>query len=257
MDVMHARLALRERSTLDVLDLSVRFVSAHKAIYLRAMAPVIAPAFFASWAFAHEAGWAWGWLGAVLLSLPSQAPFTALASRLVFDDRVRARDALTSSLRAMPRLVLARALQLLALGLALAFFVVPSLWVAGATLFLGEVVLLEQSTVGRSFGRAQRIAATDVGSAIFGVALVVVLPLAAAVLADITGRAVLEDLLEVRAPAPLWRDGGSWLALLGFWAAVPFAATVRFLAYVNFRTRSEGWDIQTRFAALATRGPLE
>jgi hypothetical protein len=257
VDVMHARLALRERSILDVLDLSVRFVSAHKAIYLRTMAPVLVAAFLSSWAFARAAGWAWGWLGAVLLSLPSQAPFTALASRLVFDDRVRARDALTSSLRAMPRLAIARLIQIVALSAALAFFVLPSLWVGGATLFLGEVVLLEQSTVGRSFGRAQRIAATDVGSAIVGVALVLLVPLAAALLTDITGRAVLEDLLEVRAPASLWGEGGSWLALLGFWAAVPFAATVRFLTYVNFRTRSEGWDIQTRFAALATRGPLE
>ena len=253
MDVMHARLALRERSLLDVLDLSVRFVSAHKAIYLRAAAAVTLPAFAVSWAFAREAGWAWGWAGAVLLSLPSQAPFTSLASRLVFDDRVRARDALTSSLRAMPRLIVARALQLLALAAGIAFFVVPSVWVAGATLFLGEVVLLEQSPVARSFGRARRIAGTDLVGAIVGVGLFALFPVAAALLADVTGRAVLEDLLEVRAPASLWREGGSWLALVGFWLAVPFAATVRFLTYVNFRTRSEGWDIQTRFAALAAR----
>ena len=34
------------------------------------------------------------------------------------------------------------------------------------------------------------------------------------------------------------------------WAA-NFVASARFLVYLVVRTRSEGWDIQTRFAALA------
>jgi hypothetical protein len=34
---------------------------------------------------------------------------------------------------------------------------------------------------------------------------------------------------------------------------IPYVATARFLAYLDLRTRSEGWDIQTRFAAIALR----
>ena len=30
-------------------------------------------------------------------------------------------------------------------------------------------------------------------------------------------------------------------------------ATTRFFVYLDVRTRAEGWDIQTRFAALARR----
>ena len=38
---------------------------------------------------------------------------------------------------------------------------------------------------------------------------------------------------------------------------VPFAATCRFLLYINARTRTEGWDVQTRFAAIAARAREE
>ena len=254
MDVMHARLALRDRAMIDVLDLSLYFVSAHKGIYARTAACVLVPAFAASWGFAYVAGWAWGWLGAALLMLGAQAPFTALASRLVFDDRARARDAITAALRAMPRLIIARILQIGALALGTLFMVVPVAWVGSATMFLTEIVLLERSPVGRSFARSHRLAMTDLAAALFGLGVLVALPIAGALLGDLAGRALVVDLLEMRAPDSLWQDGGSVLALLGFWLAVPFAATVRFLSYLNFRTRSEGWDIQTRFAALATRG---
>jgi hypothetical protein len=77
-----------------------------------------------------------------------------------------------------------------------------------------------------------------------------VAPVGAAVLADFAGREILQGLLEVKAPAPLLKEGGSWLALLGWWSAVPLVSTARFLVYLDIRTRTEGWDIQTRFAAI-------
>ena len=40
-------------------------------------------------------------------------------------------------------------------------------------------------------------------------------------------------------------------------AFVPYAATVKFLLYLNVRTRAEGWDVQTRFAALARRAEAD
>ena len=51
----------------------------------------------------------------------------------------------------------------------------------------------------------------------------------------------------------MFREGGSWLALAGWWSALPLLATARFFVYLDIRTRSEGWDIQTRFAAIAAR----
>jgi len=34
-------------------------------------------------------------------------------------------------------------------------------------------------------------------------------------------------------------------------ASVPLVASLRFLAYIDNRTRREGWDIQVRFSELA------
>ena len=72
-------------------------------------------------------------------------------------------------------------------------------------------------------------------------------------LGDVAGRSVVSDVLEFRAPPSMFEAGGGWLPMLGFWIVVPFVATARFLLYLDFRTRSEGWDVQTRFAAIAAR----
>src|SRR5258706_8495813 len=114
MDILHARVALRERSLLDVVDLAVRFVVKHAKIYGKVSAIVLLPNFLFTWAAAAYAGWGWGWTVAFLLGAFAQTPFTVLASRLVFEApvQVRVRDILGSSIRALPRLFLARFLQL-------------------------------------------------------------------------------------------------------------------------------------------------
>jgi hypothetical protein len=45
--------------------------------------------------------------------------------------------------------------------------------------------------------------------------------------------------------------------MLGLFAQVPYLATARFFLYLNVRTRAEGWDIQTRFAAIAARAAAD
>ena len=72
-------------------------------------------------------------------------------------------------------------------------------------------------------------------------------------LGDTVARSLLEDILEIPAPPSIFQAKGSVLALASFWIFVPFAATCRFLLYINGRTRTEGWDVQTRFAAIAAR----
>ena len=71
------------------------------------------------------------------------------------------------------------------------------------------------------------------------------------------GRSLLEGLLQSAAPSSGLGSGGSLLAAIGFWVFVPYAATVKFLLYLNVRTRTEGWDVQTRFAALARRAEAD
>ena len=79
----------------------------------------------------------------------------------------------------------------------------------------------------------------------------------AAMLADWAGREVLQQVLEVKPPPSMFREGWSVLALVGWWAVQPLLQTARFFVYLDIRTRTEGWDIQTRFAAIAARAEAE
>src|ERR1700733_1965384 len=82
-------------------------------------------------------------------------------------------------------------------------------------------------------------------------------PICAAMLADLAGRQVLQEVLEVKPPPSMFREGWSLLALLGWWSVQPLLQTARFLVYLDIRTRTEGWDIQTRFAGIAARVEVE
>ena len=64
MDLMRARVALRERALLDVLDLAVRFCGAHARAYGKLVFAVLVPAWFASWLLARWGGWLLGWTAA-------------------------------------------------------------------------------------------------------------------------------------------------------------------------------------------------
>jgi hypothetical protein len=79
-------------------------------------------------------------------------------------------------------------------------------------------------------------------------------PLGAVVLVDLLGGQLLEFVFQLGRPlGSLFQDGGSAFAILGLLLAVPLSAAMRFLGYIDLRTRSEGWDIQLRFAAWAER----
>ena len=52
---------------------------------------------------------------------------------------------------------------------------------------------------------------------------------------------------------PTEDEVGGPIALFSAWLAMPTLTVARFFVYLNLRTRREGWDIQTRFAALAAR----
>jgi hypothetical protein len=253
VDLMRARVTLRERPLLDVFDLAMRFCVVHAGAYARLSAVVLIPSFAVSWAAAHYGGWWLGWSASVALAAFATTPFVALASRLVFADSVGTREALGISLRAIPALLGIRLLQLLALAASSLMVFLPWLWLGTILLFVSEVVVLEQGSVGSTFGRAQRIASAHFSPVLGTMLLMLLAPVAAAMLADVAGREVLQTVLEIRPPPSLFREGGNWLALGGFWITVPLLTTARFFAYLDVRTRTEGWDIQTRFAGIAAR----
>jgi hypothetical protein len=248
VDLTRTRVVLRERAVLDVLDLALRFVVVHLSSYARA-ALVVVPLLLASIGLAQAFGWIAAWSFALFSATFAEAPFTVLASRLVFEDEVRVSRALKEALAASPRLLGLRLLRLLGVPLA----VLTLGWFALSRWFVVDVALLERASVRAAVARSIRLAMREGVEMAFAMILLFVLHATFVVSIDVGGRAVVSALLESRAPEPMWADGGSVLALLGYWLFVPYGATARFFVYLDVRTRSEGWDIQTRFAALAAR----
>jgi hypothetical protein len=253
LDVLSARVAFRDRGLLDVLDLALRFLAVQIKSYAKVSLVVLVPAFAVSWLAAEEWGWIAGWFVGLLLAWFAQVPFTVLASRLVFQNQVRAREVLRAALSDLPRLFGVRVLWALLVGVAFCMVFVTALWPLTVLLFADEVALLERAGGGRALTRSQRIASGGRGDAFVMVFLLAFVVSLAVLLADFGGRAVIGDLLQFRSPRPFYVEGGSALCLLGLFLAMPYVATARFFAYLNIRTRAEGWDIQTRFAAIAQR----
>jgi hypothetical protein len=255
LDVIRARVALRHRPFSDVLDLALRFIVVHWRAYAKVSLVTIVPGVVGTWLLAGPmgGGWAWGWLIGVTWSLFAQIPFTILASRLVFEDKVRARDVIWAAFTQSPRVLWLRIITITATGLAFTMLFVPAAWVAIIFCFSTEVLLLERSGVGTTLGRSQRVAQSDFGESLMMVVVGLVATAGAIFLSDYAGRTVIEELLQFRGPASMFVEGGSVLGLVGLFGVVPYLSTARFFTYLNIRTRAEGWDIQTRFAALAAR----
>lgn len=253
MNLREARVAFRDRSVADVLDFSLRFITVHARAYGKVSLFTLLPFGLVSLAFGYVYGWALAWAVAIPLAVFVEAPFTILASRLVFEDEVRARDVLAASLSAAPRVLIARVIALVMIGAGMSCFFVPGVGLAAMTLFVGEAMLLERAGMMTAFGRAQRVASNAIGDVVLAILVIALVPVTAVFLADFGGRTLLGEVLQFRPPRAVWNEGGSALATIGLFLQVPFLATARFFLYLNVRTRTEGWDIQTRFARLAVR----
>lgn len=256
MDILRARVVFRERTLLDVLDLSLRFLVVHVKAYAIVGAAVLLPAFAATWAAVWLWDWAVGWCVGVVIAFAATIPFTVLASRLVFQTNVSSGAVLSSAIRDVPRVLFARFLWAIIFSLS-ALAIAPAVWTGTAYLFLDEVLILERANIGGAFGRAQRVATAQFGDAFLAAFFLSLGVFGAVAFVDYGGRALIEELLQFRPPRSMWTEGGSVLGLVGLFGVVPFVATARFFTYLNVRTRTEGWDIQTRFSAISTRTQAE
>jgi hypothetical protein len=71
------------------------------------------------------------------------------------------------------------------------------------------------------------------------------------VLAEVLGQGVVDETLQLGRPfGSLVGGAGSLYALAGFFLSIPYVTAIRFLGYIDLRTRKEGWDVQLRFSAL-------
>jgi hypothetical protein len=252
MQLASTRVVIRERPLADVFDLAIRFVFANGRPFALLALVVVAPAIAAAIAIdarSHGLAWLFALCAAPLVAIP----FTVLASRLVFEPAVAPSAVALASLRALPRVAVARGLHMLGAAIGTTTFMLPGGWIYAQFCFVGEVVIVERAGPFAAFSRASRVIAGRFGTAMATSLLLVGLHLGAVILADVAGRSAATELLQMSPPASLFREGGSVLALLGYFGVLPLLAVARFFVYLDLRTRLEGWDVQTRFAAIAQR----
>lgn len=248
-----SRVALRDRGFIDVLDLSFRFLREGFSPLAKLTIVVLPLPCLVTWLAGNFGNWWLGWVVAALLLDLASAPFTALAGQFVFERDPSAKTALRRGLGSIPRMIGSNVLLGMGMVASYFFFILPALFLLGATLFVPEVLILERANLLRAWERAMKLAAggsTDaVAGTLFRVGILVVAPM----LADQVGHIALATIFQVSGPPTIWQEGGGLLPALGFWLAAPYVAVLRFLLYINVRTRAEGWDIQTEFATLAAR----
>lgn len=255
MNLLEARVALRPRSVSDILDLAGPFCVVNRRLLLPLAVVTTAVGSALAGVCRLGLGWSWSavWLVVGIYGGITSGVFTQAAGELLFRQpgQVPARLVLARFVRNAPRYLAARMLQALALFLsALVFLPLPVF--ASRLLFVSEVVLLESSSPAGSLSRSSRLVLFR-GLPCFGVVLACALaPFVFAAAADVVGDAVVNFVFEMGRPlGSLWSDGGSGFAVVGALLSAPFVASASFLAYVDLRTRKEGWDIQLRLMAIA------
>lgn len=251
-----ARIVLRPRSLVEILDLALKFCSGPAfKLYAKLGALTLLPA----WALACAAHWfllmEWVevWLIALALVTPIQGVFTVAVGRLMFAEDVTVREVLGQFIRRFPAYLGALIATRIIIGIAGLLFFFPAFWAWGRSTYVHEACLLEQADSIESVRRASRMVANNVVNAI---GLLLLLSLAACgfvFCAEIlVNTGLLDFLLQVGKPfGELLTDGGSAASLLGLFLVVPLWSTARFLAYIDQRTRRDGWDIQLKFMAIA------
>jgi hypothetical protein len=249
-----ANVVLRPRSTLESVDLTLLFLTRLGGRrYLGLCALVLLPALgsCALCRFAFEWSWPALWLLAVPLGLWLQGIFTLAAGDLMFSEQLA------------PRAVLRRFWALIGVYTAMMFLTRVAMALAASTLilwpwawmrytFFPEALLLEGLPTWRAAARTVRLMEGNTGQrfAMFGTMLL--LFAAGVFAAQVLGEAVVHDTLQLQLPwGDLLSDGGSLYALAGWFAAVPVATTLRFLRYIDARTRADAWDVQVRLQRAA------
>lgn len=254
MNLAQARVVLRPRGVAELFDLALRFVVAGRRTFIRLTLLTTALVGglilqLAMFKVIDEPEHVWIVLGLVT---PWIVGLHVIASaRLLFDGRPPLRAILGQFARRVVPFTVASALVVAFIALG-SLFAIGAPIVAAYTLFYIEAALLEGQGPLTALGRARRLLTHR-----FGVALLIVLGLAtmSAVIvaaAELLGHATVSTIFQLGEPfGSFERDWISLYTVLGYLLSLPLVGAVHFLAYIDLRTRQDGWDLQVRFMGLA------
>jgi hypothetical protein len=257
VNLTRARIVLRPRGRLECLDLAFRYVSDARGVFGRISAALLIPAFAVTAATRGIFGRPWWevWLVAVGLGSLLAGAFTVASGKLLFEEAPATGPLLSSFARRFGSYLWAWLLSRLLIGLGyLVVIAGPAAWVRWA--FVAEAVLLEDASGTKALRRSERISSASWNRVLGMLTATLIMSLAMVFFAEQMGFSILEDVLSIPITADrLMDDGGSYLAIAGYFASVPWSAAGRFLVYVDDRTRQDGWDVQVRLMALEEGEP--
>lgn len=238
------RVVLRPRSISETGDLAAAFVREHRRQYVKLLPWVLVPAVLA-WALHAFAGFAADEAVAAELAISGigAGVYTLLCGELMLRSDVSLRELQLRFLRALPGFLLKR----LASWCVLSFTILLGYgWVA----FVPEGALLERGTLGATMSRSAALFRAVPGRIVMWGAVTLGLLAAGAMSADFVWHAVRSLVGFGESQARVFSENWSWAPFLGIALVQPYLATMRFLLYIDCRTRREGWDLQVQMSAL-------
>jgi hypothetical protein len=250
MGYEQTRIRIRERSGLELLDLSLRVIRRWpRPIGLAAVAGIAPFAAVDAWLLATTELPVPLWLGLLVLQFPwATAPLTVVLGGLLFGETPRVSQVVRRLANGFFAMIL---VQLIVRGLLLAtvllYPIVPS-----RLAFTNEVILLERARGFRSLRRSWNLSRNREGDLFvswlihlaYGALFVVCFTLGTTVLARsiVQTETTWDSVWDTEMLGPRTQ--------LAVWLAIAFFGVVRFLTYIDQRNRIEGWSVDLSLRAV-------
>jgi hypothetical protein len=262
MNLGDSAVVLRPRTISEIADLGLRLTfSLAFRLYLRLSLFTLLPAFVLCLALHYAADLSWGqvWLVALLLVPFVEAVYSIAVSQLMFSPTLGAKAVFSLWRKRLGALLWSLVVRGVASIISLFTFFILLPFAVIRLLLLDEACLLEGLSGMRAYERSYRLVESrGSGTGFLFAILLGLIRVSAVILAEYTCDGVLDKLLQMGRPLGwLFRDGGSPASLAGFFLVIPIVATIRFLYYIDTRTRADGWDIQLRFHGIRLRAEGE
>lgn len=259
MQYDRTRIAIRERSGLDILDLALHVFRNHAGPLALAIAAGAVPMLllnywllgpFEASDFAERA---WAAVVLSLIELPiATAPITLYLGQALFIERPLARDIVRDFFRALPQLIL---FQLVLRAL----LIIPLFFPYVIWPYLSEIILLERNPlVSRkrnelsTMKRNSSLHESQGGLIAWGARVIMMLALAGLLIVAVWF--TLWFLVSMLSGSWDFRTSAIALGLeVSFWIVAGYFTVVRFLGYLDLRIRREGWEVELLLRAQRDR----
>lgn len=262
MNLGNSAVVLRPRTISEIADLGYRLCfSLGLRLYLRLALLTLLPAWGVCLSLRYFADFSWAqvWLVALCFLPFVEAVYSIAISQLMFSPSLGPKAVFSLLRKRFGALIWSLVVRLVGAVISLLTFFILLPFVVIRLLLLDEACLLEGLSGMRAYERSHRLVdSRGAGSGFLLAILIGLIRIGTVILAEYTYDGVVSKLLQLGRPLGwLFRDGGSPISLMGFFLAIPIVATIRFLFYIDTRTRADGWDIQLRFHAIRLRAELE